>query len=83
MRTISRPEPPAITRIACGAMTDGASRSRKPSAISTRVALGESWMPAPVSSSLAACSKTVARKPARASASAAVSPAMPAPATMT
>ena len=59
MRTISRPEPPAITRIACGAMTDGASRSRRPSAISTRVALGESWMPAPVSSSLAACSSTV------------------------
>ena len=51
MRTISRPEPPAITRIACGVTTEACSRSRKPSAISTRVALGESWMPAPVSSS--------------------------------
>src|SRR5579885_216334 len=40
-------------------------------------------MPAPVSSSLAACSSTVARSPARASAMAAVSPAIPAPATMT
>ena len=40
MRTISRPEPPAITRIACGVMTDAARRSRKPSAISTRAALG-------------------------------------------
>src|SRR5665811_2187869 len=70
MRTISRPEPPAITRIACGVITDGASRSRRPSPISTRVALGESWMPAPTSSSLAACSRTGTRKPARASASA-------------
>jgi hypothetical protein len=83
MRTISRPEPPAITRIACGVITEAASVSRKPSAISTRVALGDSWIPAPVSSSFAACSRTVTRNPARASASAAVSPAIPAPATMT
>jgi hypothetical protein len=83
MRTISRPEPPAITRIACGVIANGCNRSRSWSAISTRVALGESWMPAPVSSSCAAFSSTVVRKPARASASAAVRPAMPAPATMT
>ena len=72
-----------MTRIACGAITSGRSRSRKPSAISTLVALGESWMPAPASSSFGACSITVARKPARANAIAAVRPAMPAPAMMT
>ena len=48
-----------------------------------RAALGESWMPAPVSSSRSACSSTMTRKPLRASASAAVNPPMPAPATMT
>src|SRR5271154_4441805 len=40
-------------------------------------------MPAPVSSSRSACSRTTMRKPLRASASAAVSPPIPAPATMT
>ncbi len=72
-----------MTRIAVGAITTGRRRSPKPRSIRMRVALGPSWMPAPVSSSFSACSKTVARKPARAMAIAAVSPAMPAPATMT
>src|SRR6202167_1555048 len=40
-------------------------------------------MPAPVSSRRSDCSSTTTRKPLRASASAAVSPPMPAPATMT
>src|SRR5262249_31148231 len=44
---------------------------------------GGSWMPAPVSSSRSACSATITRKPLRASASAAVRPPMPPPATMT
>src|SRR5271156_2255315 len=48
-----------------------------------RVALGESWMPAPVSSSRSACSRTRTRKPLRASASETVSPPIPAPATIT
>ena len=48
-----------------------------------RAAFGESWMPAPVSWSRSACSKTTTRKPLRASASETVSPPMPAPATMT
>ena len=43
----------------------------------------ESWMPAPVDAGAAACSSTVTAKPCRESASAAESPAMPAPATMT
>src|SRR5208282_461394 len=58
-------------------------RLSSPRSISVRAALGESWMPAPVSSSSSACSSTMTRKPLRASASAAVSPPMPAPATMT
>ena len=58
------------------------SRSPRPSAIRMRVALGESWMPAPASSSRGACSSTTERYPARASASAAVSPPIPAPAMM-
>jgi hypothetical protein len=40
-------------------------------------------MPAPISSSFAACSTTVTRKPRSASAAAAVRPPMPAPAMMT
>src|SRR5579883_2748718 len=40
-------------------------------------------MPAPVSCSRSVCSRTMTRKPLRASASAAVSPPMPAPTTMT
>src|SRR5204863_1699208 len=48
-----------------------------------RDALGESWIPAPVSSSRSAASKSTTRKLCFASASAAVSPPMPAPATTT
>jgi hypothetical protein len=40
-------------------------------------------MPAPVSCSRSACSKTMTRKPLRLSASAVVKPPIPAPATMT
>src|SRR5262245_50402847 len=47
-----------------------------------RVTLGESWMPAPVSSNFSACSSTHTRNPRCASANAAVSPPIPAPATM-
>ena len=43
------------TRNAVGATAVASSRSARPSARSTRVALGESWMPAPVSSSRSAC----------------------------
>src|SRR5712671_1155568 len=64
-----------------GATTAPASRSRRPSPHSTRVALGESWMPAPVSSSFPALSASATAKPLRASASAAVNPPIPAPAT--
>ena len=56
------------------------SRWPSPSAIRMRVALGESWMPAPVSSSRSACSSSATRKPRCASVSAAVRPPMPAPA---
>src|SRR5882724_645816 len=48
-----------------------------------RVAFGESWMPAPVSSSRSACSKSVTRNPLCASISAALNPPMPAPAIRT
>ena len=47
------------------------------------MAFGDNWIPAPVSSNRSACSRTSARKPLRASASAAASPPMPAPAMMT
>jgi hypothetical protein len=43
-------------------------------------ALGPSWMPAPISPSDFACSRTFTAKPWRASASAAASPPMPPPA---
>src|SRR6266508_6539620 len=49
----------------------------------TRDALGESWMPAPISPSRVAASHTATRKPRCAIASAAVSPPIPAPATTT
>src|SRR6185312_3172844 len=45
-----------------------------------RVAFGESWMPAPTSSNFLARSKSSTWNPCAAKASAAVSPAMPAPA---
>src|SRR5579883_1647656 len=82
MRTISRPLA-ARTRRPSGTMAQARSRPPRPRSIRMRLAFGESWIPAPGSSSRAACSRTVTRKPRRASANAAVSPAMPAPATMT
>src|SRR5215471_7809721 len=83
MRTISRPLRPPSTRIAAGATTCGCNRSASPRPIRMRVALGDNWIPAPVSSSRSVCSRISARKPLRASASAAVSPPIPAPAMMT
>src|SRR5687768_6192469 len=71
-----------MTATAAGATARFRSRSSSPSAISTRVALGESWIPAPVSASASACSSSVTRKPDWARVSAAVKPPMPAPATM-
>src|SRR5258708_8311717 len=68
---------------ACGSNTSARSRGPKPSAIRMRVAFGESWMPAPVSSSRSACSKSVTRNPLCASISAALKPPMPAPAIRT
>ena len=75
---------PRAARIstASGATALARSRCSRPSPIRMRVALGESWMPAPVSSSVEACSSTTARKPRCAKASAAVSPPIPAPAMM-
>src|SRR5215470_6605104 len=58
-----------------------ASRGSMPSSTRMRLAFGESCRPAPVSSSFSAFSSTTARKPFLASASEAVSPPMPAPAT--
>src|SRR5262245_1272344 len=58
-----------------------ASRGSSPSSTRMRLALGESCRPAPASSSFSAFSSTTARKPVLASASEAVSPPMPAPAT--
>src|SRR5215203_6930152 len=79
MRAISLPLAVLIDT-ASGANASARSRSPSPSAIRMRVALGESWMPAPVSSSCSACSSNVTRKPDCASISAALSPPMPAPA---
>src|ERR1700722_15976561 len=83
MRTISRPLAALSTRNAMGAVASWRSRSSSPRSIRMRAALGESWMPAPVSSSRSACSSTTTRKPFWASANAAVSPPIPAPATIT
>src|SRR5215208_8269107 len=60
-----------------------ASRGSSPSSTRMRLALGESCRPAPASSSFSAFSSTTTRKPFLASASDAVSPPMPAPATKT
>src|SRR5947209_15336777 len=80
MRTISRPVAALTIRIACGATMCGRNRSSRPRPASTRVAFGESWMPAPASSTRAACSRITVRNPTRVSASAAVKPPIPAPA---
>src|SRR6478672_3742693 len=58
-----------------------ASRGSSPSSTRMRLALGESCRPAPASSSFSAFSSTTTRKPFLASASEAVRPPMPAPAT--
>src|SRR6516164_843440 len=83
MRTISRPLRPPSTRIAASATMCGRKRPASPISTRIRVAFGDNWIPAPVSSSRSACSRISARKPLRARASAAVSPPIPAPAMMT
>src|SRR5580698_9928581 len=67
--------------MASGVIARGASLGCRPSSISTRLALGESCRPAPASSSRSAFSRTTTRKPWPASASDAVNPPIPAPAT--
>src|SRR4051812_35059916 len=80
MRRSSPPARALMIETASGVTARGASRSARPSATSTRLALGESCSPAPTSSSRSAFSSTTMRKPRAASASAAVSPPIPAPA---
>src|SRR4051812_12347929 len=79
----SRPPVAVLMATASGTKALARSFSPSPSAIRMRVAFGESWMPAPISESCAACSSTVTRKPERASISAAHKPPMPAPAMTT
>src|SRR6202048_4607878 len=67
--------------MASGMTARAASRGCRPKSISTRLALGESCRPAPTSSSRSDFSRTTTRKPFAASASAAVNPPIPAPAT--
>src|SRR5580704_3082240 len=70
-----------IRLIASGITARAASRGSNPSAISTRLALGESCRPAPASSRRSVFSKMTTRKPCAASASDAVNPPIPAPTT--
>src|SRR5688572_7851934 len=58
-------------------------RPPTPSASSACQALGAIWMPAPISPNCGACSRTMERKPLRASANAAARPPMPPPAMTT
>src|ERR1700736_1301162 len=67
--------------MASGVPAHEASRGCNPSSISTRLALGESCRPAPASSRRSAFSRMTTRKPCPASASEAVNPPIPAPAT--
>src|SRR3954451_8050531 len=67
--------------MASGVTARAPSRSFRPSSTRMRLALGDSCRPTPASSSRAAFSRTTTRKPFAASASAAVSPPIPAPAT--
>src|ERR1700704_6222683 len=67
--------------MASGMTARAESRGCNPSSTSTRLALGESCKPAPASSRRSAFSRTTTRKPCRASASDAVNPPIPAPAT--
>src|ERR1700761_6448235 len=66
---------------ASGGTARAASRGCRPSPVSTRLALGDNCRPAPASSSRSAFSRMTVRKPWAASASAAVNPPIPAPAT--
>src|SRR6476619_721002 len=68
--------------MASGVTARGASRGRRPRSTRLRLALGESCRPAPASSSRSAFSRMMTRKPRAAIESAAVSPPIPAPATM-
>src|SRR6266849_3692971 len=81
MRTTSPPLRALIRLMASGVTARAASRGCNPSSTSTRLALGESCRPAPASSSRSAFSRMTTRKPCRASASEAVNPPIPAPAT--
>src|ERR1700716_2430515 len=67
--------------MASGMTARAASRGCNPSSTSRRLALGESGRPAPASSRRSAFSRTTTRKPCPASASDAVNPPIPAPAT--
>src|SRR3954468_4983946 len=78
----SLPPLAVLIATASGTNTSARRRSPSPSAIRIPVAFGESWMPAPVSSSRSACSSNVTWNPARASISAALNPPIPAPAMM-
>src|SRR6478609_2427549 len=81
MRKISPPARALMIETASGVTARAASRSARPRSTRSRLALGESCSPAPTSSSRSAFSSTTMRKPRLASASAAVSPPIPAPAT--
>src|SRR5690349_16365927 len=72
-----------MTLTASGAMADVSRLDSNPRLISTLLALGDSCRPAPASSRRGALSATMILKPLPASASAAVRPPMPAPATRT
>src|SRR5260221_1833471 len=67
--------------MASGVTARAASRGCKPNSISTRLALGESCRPAPISSRRSAFSRRTTQSPRAASVSEAVNPPMPAPAT--
>src|ERR1700722_8683051 len=80
-RLISPPARALMMLIASGVTARRLSRSVRPRPTRIRLALGESCRPAPTSSSRSAFSSTTTRKPLAASASAAVNPPIPAPAT--
>src|SRR5580698_7454119 len=80
---ISPPFRALIRLTASGVTARAASRGCNPSPTSTRLALGDSCSPAPASSSRSAFSRMTTRKPFAASASEAVNPPIPAPATKT
>src|SRR5260370_11075716 len=67
--------------MASGVRAQAASRGCNPSSTSTRLALGESCRPATAASRRSAFSRMTTRKPCPASASEAVNPPIPAPAT--